>query len=231
MKSGEKPEDERIVYKSRNNVTWRVAKTEEELQQELEELLEIEREKKRRSKLRKKGSGRKSNRYIIKLNVVGYPKPYYFGGDEIGWTTYECAVQYKNKKSAYKNVELIINHLDLNNQTDRFDSIEILSIPDACQKEWLFAENVLFHSGRMYKEATEESHEEFVQRRKQENESKDEVTCDSCVCNVCGFRNPLMNNFCAKCLMCRQEGKFNNWTDMGCEKFMRTTKKAEKRLV
>lgn len=210
--------DDRTKYKTRNGVTWRVTKTEQELKQEAEEAEERERLRKKRSYEHRKDKGRPvTARYLIKLNVVNYPKPYYFGGDEIGWTTYECALQYLGEKTALMFARRMINTLKLEDNTDRFDSIEVISIPKELHKEWLYAENVNGKFGAAYKEIYE-TREEYVEKKKEENKHI-KADCDNCICINCGFKNPLETIYCDKCFMCKQKGDYEGWKDE-CKKYI-----------
>lgn len=220
LKSRETTGDERTKFKTRNGVTWRVTKTEEDLAKEAEIAAEKEALRKKHSYEHRLDKGRPAyTRYVIKLNVVGYPKPYYYGGDEIGWTTYECAVQYLGKKKSLGYAKRLINRLKLEDNTDRFDSIEVVSIPKEVNKEWLFVENIKGVNGSGYdEESISESHEEYVERRKAENEIRTEISCDNCKCKTCCKRDPMVKNYCDVCFKCKKQGEHKAWKDE-CEKY------------
>lgn len=206
--------DDRTKYRTRNGVTWRTVKTEEELQKEAEEAAEREALRKKRSQAHKHDRGRPAyTRYVIKLNVVGYPKPYYYCGDELGWGNYEWAMQYLGKKNTLSFAKRMIKAMGLEDKTDRFDSIEVVSIPPELNKEWLYAENIKGKYGESYEEETYETHEEFVENKRRQNESRPDKCCETCLCNDCNMRDPLNRYYCDKCRKCRAEGDYQNWKD------------------
>lgn len=211
--------DDRTKYRTRNGITWRTVKTKEELMAEAEAAAEKERLRKKRSYEHRNDKGRPAyTRYIIKLNLVGYPKPYYFGGDEIGWTTYECATQYLGKKKTLLIAKQLIKNLKLNDNEERYDSIEVISIPQECNKDWLFSENMKGITGCQYEEEEYETHEEFVSQKREQNEQRPESDCSSCLCNSCSHKNILDSKFCLECRECRSEGNYCRWKET-CGKY------------
>lgn len=219
-----KPKDTRTRYKTRNGVTWRVVKSEKELQAEAEKEAEREALRQQRSYAHRNDKGRPiTTRFVIKLNVVGYPKPYYYGGDEIGWTTYECAIQYLGKRHTLQYANRLIKNLKLEDNTDRYESIEVVNIPHELNKEWLYEENVDWKLGTRYEEEVYETHEEFVEQKRQLNESRDNKSCENCLCNTCGTRKLGNTQPCFKCNLCKMEKEKPNWRDE-CERYRKAQK-------
>lgn len=216
--------DDRTRYATRNGVTWRVRKTEKELEAERLKAEERERLRKLRSYAHRHDKGRPIiQRCIIKINLKGDSRSYYYGGKEIGWTTYECALQYLGKKNTEQYAMSLIKNMGLDEQTDRFDSVEVVNIPKECNKEWLFAEKFRSddRTANNFEEETYETHEEYVDWRRDVNLNKPEVTCESCLCNSCGHRNPFDSHFCMKCVECKKSDGHKEWRNE-CEKYVGT---------